>query len=123
MENKVGSVDAAHSFTIERSAPVSVRVKGIERLSIPGTFVVKLLADGEQIAQRAFFQPKSPRDCATCSENALINLDFRIDQEKLLDRKLSIEIEVPGQEEIGARFPLSQVGNPTINARLLLDDE
>jgi hypothetical protein len=123
MENKVGSVDAAHSFTIARSAPVSVRVKGIERLNIPGTFAVKLLADGEQIARRAFFQPKSPRDCATCSENALIDLDFRIDQEKLLDRRLSIEIEVPGQEEIGASFPLSQAGNPTINVRLLLDDE
>ena len=56
-------------------------------------------------------------------KQALINVDFRIDPEKILDRKLSIEIEVPTHEEIGARFPLSQAGNPTINARLLLQAE
>jgi tyrosinase len=123
LENTVGSIDAARSFSIKRSSPVSVRVKDIDRLNIPGSFIVNLLADGEPIAKRAFFQPKSPRNCETCRKQALINLDFRIDQEELLDRKLSIEIEVPAQEEMGARFPLSQAGNPTINARLLLQDE
>jgi tyrosinase len=123
LENKVGSVDAARTFSIKRSAPVSVRVKGIDRLNIPGSFAVKLLADGEPIAKRAFFQPKSPRNCENCRKQALINIDFRIEQDKLLDRRLSVEIEVLGHEEIGARFPLSQAGNPTINARLLLEDE
>lgn len=123
LENKVGSVDAARTFSIKRSAPVSVRVKGIDRLNIPGSFAVKLLADGEPIAKRAFFQPKSPRNCENCRKHALINIDFRIEQEKLLDRRLSVEIEVLGHGEIGARFPLSQAGNPTINARLLLEDE
>ena len=46
---------------------------------------------------------------------------LRIDPDKILDRKLSIVIDVSGQEEIG-HFPLSQAGNPTINARLLLDE-
>ncbi|HET9975731.1 MAG TPA: hypothetical protein VFQ68_46430 [Streptosporangiaceae bacterium] len=44
LENKVGSVAAAHAFSIKRSSPVSVRVKDIDRLNIPGSFVVKLLA-------------------------------------------------------------------------------
>jgi tyrosinase len=123
LENKVGSVEAARTFSIKRSDPVSVRVKGIDRLNIPGSFAVKLLADGEPIAKRAFFQPKSPRNCENCRKQALINIDFRIEQEKLLDRRLSVEIEVLGHDEIGARFPLSQAGNPTINARLLLEDE
>jgi len=123
LENKVGSVEAARTFSIERSAPVSVRVKGIDRLSIPGSFTVKLLADGEPIAQRGFFQPNSPRDCDNCRKRPLINLDFRIDQEKLLDRRLSVEIDVLGEEESGAHLPLSEAGNPTINARLLLEDE
>jgi hypothetical protein len=121
LENKMGSIDAAHAFMIKRSSPVSVRVKGINRLNIPGTFRVTLLANGQPIARRAFFQPKRPRDCATCHDQALVNLDFRIDQDKILDRKLSIVIDVSGQEEIG-HFPLSQAGNPTINARLLLDE-
>jgi hypothetical protein len=121
--NAAGSLEAARSFSIRRSAPASVRVKGIDRLSIPGSFAVKLLADGEPIAKRFFFQPKSPRDCETCKTNAVINIDFRIDQEKLLDRKLSVEIDVPSQEAMGARFPLTQAGNPSINARLLLEEQ
>jgi tyrosinase len=123
LENKVGSIAAAHAFSIKRSSPVSVRVKGINRLNIPGTFAVKLLADGEPIAKRAFFQPKEPRNCENCRKQELINIDFRLDQEEILDRRLSVEIDVLGHEGIGARFPLSQAGNPTVNARLLLDDE
>ena len=123
LENTVGSIAAARSFSIKRSSPVSVRVKDIDRLGIPGSFEVHLLADGEPIAARFFFQPTSPRDCAGCKKNALINIDFRIDQDKILDRRLSVEIHVPGQEEMGTAFPLSQAGNPSINARLLLEDE
>jgi tyrosinase len=121
-ENKVGSIDANRAFTISRAAPVSVLVKNIDRLNIPGSFVVTLLADGEAIAKRAFFQPNSPRDCANCRKLGLVNVNFRVDQEQILDRKLSIAIEIPGHEEIGRRFPLSAVGNPTINARLLIED-
>ena len=123
LENKTGSVSAAHRFSIKRTDPVSVRVKDIDRLGIPGSFEVNLLADGEVIATRAFFQPKSPRDCANCRQRALVNIDFRIDADKILDRQLSIEIEVPRLEESGTQFPLSQAGNPTINARLLLGEE
>jgi tyrosinase len=123
LENTVGSVEAARSFSIKSSSPVSVRVKDIDRLAIPGSFVVNLLADGEPIAKRAFFQPRTPVDCEGCRKHARVSIDFRIDQAKILDRKLSVAIEVPTQEEMGARFPISQAGNPTINARLLLEDE
>jgi hypothetical protein len=51
------------------------------------------------------------------------NIDFRIEQDELLDLKLSVQIDVLGHEGIGAKFPLSQAGNPTINVRLLLEDE
>jgi tyrosinase len=123
LENKTGSVDAARSFSIKRSSPVSVRVKGIDRLGIPGSFVVNLLADGQPIAQRAFFQPKTPTNCENCKQHGVINIDFRIDQAKLLDRKLSVSIEVPGHEHMGTRFPLSRAGSPTVNARLLIDEQ
>jgi hypothetical protein len=36
LENKVGSIDAARSFSIKRSSPVSVRVKDIDRLTFRG---------------------------------------------------------------------------------------
>jgi tyrosinase len=123
MENTTGSIDAARSFSIRSSTPVSVRVKDIDRLRIPGSFDVHLLADGEVIAKRSLFQPTSPRECETCRSLSLISLDFRIEQEKLLDKQMSVEIHVHGHKEIGTKFPLAQAGNPTINARLLLHDE
>lgn len=123
MENQLGSIEATRRFSISSSSDVSVRVKGIDRLSIPGSFAVNLLANGQRIASRAFFQPSSPRDCDNCRKHALVNIDFPVDQAKILDRKLSIEIEVLGHEQIGTRFPLSQAGNPTVNVRLLLEDD
>lgn len=124
MENTVGNIEAARTFSIKRAAPVSVRVKGISRLDIPGSFTVNLMADGRPIAKRYFFQPNLPRDCETCRKQAIVNIDFRIDREAILDRTLSVTIEVPGHGgEVGTTFPLNQAGNPTVNARLLLEDE
>ena len=123
-ENFSGSAEAARSFRIRKAAPVSVRVKNINRMNIPGSFVVHLLADGKPIAKRAFFQPNAPTACATCAKQGLVNIDFRIDQKKLVDRQLSVAIEVPSlASKGGARFPLSAAGNPTVNARFLLEDE
>jgi tyrosinase len=122
LENKFGSMAANRTFTIRRSAPVSVLVKDIDRLSIPGSFDLVLLADGEPIATRAFFQPNRPRDCPTCRKLGLVSINFRVDQDQILDKKLSIAIEVTGQKGMDAGFPLSSAGNPTINVRLLLED-
>lgn len=122
LENKLGSIQAERAFTVHASTPASVMVKGIDRLSIPGTFVVHLLADGEPIRKRAFFQPSNPRQCANCREHGLVNVNFRVPIEELQGRALSVAIEVPMHEEEGKRFPLSQAGNPTVNARLLLDE-
>ncbi|ESY55551.1 MULTISPECIES: tyrosinase family protein [unclassified Mesorhizobium] len=121
-ENMVGSIDATRTFKIRRSPEMSVTVKNIDRLNIPGTFVVVLLADGEPVAHRAFFQPNPPRECATCRKLGLVSINFRVEQDRVFDRKLSIAIELPGQESMGVRFPVSGAGNPTINARLLIED-
>lgn len=123
VSNAVGSIEAASSFSINSSAPVSVRVKDIDRLNIPGSFIVKLMSEGEAIAKRGFFQPTQPRKCAACAKSGKVNIDFLLDQKTLADKTIYVEIEVPGHAEIGAKFPLSEAGNPTINARLLLNDE
>lgn len=123
LENRVGSIEALHAFAIKRSTPVSVRVKDIDRSNIPGSFAVHLLADGEPIKKRFFFQPPSPKDCEGCRESPLVNITFDVDQEEILDRKLSVQIEVPSLADDDKRFPVSQAGSPTINARLLLEEE
>jgi hypothetical protein len=123
LKSRFGHVDATQAFTIPARAPVSVRVKDIDRMAIRGTFVVHLLADGEEIAKQAFFQPKSPRDCRGCRKQALVSIDFRIDQAKVLGRRLTVEIEsiIPGESRMQA-VPLGDIGSPTINARLLLEE-
>ncbi|MBL8649238.1 MAG: tyrosinase family protein [Sphingopyxis sp.] len=123
MENKRGNVRASAAFSIDRASPVSVRIKGIDRSQIPGTFAVHLLADGKPIARQAFFQPVAPESCPSCSKANLVNIDFRVDQKQLVGHKLTVEIHVPSQVEEGTQFPLARAGNPTINARLLLDGE
>jgi len=118
-----GHAFAARAFRVSPTPQVSLRVKDIDRMNIPGSFVVWLLADGQKIARRSFFQPRSPRTCATCQKQALISLDFKLDQALIVGRKLSISIEVPslgvGDKSI---LPLSEVGNPTINLRMLLTE-
>ena len=121
--NRAGNIRAGAKFRIDSSAPLSVRVKDIDRTAIPGTFVVHLLADGEEVAQQAFFQPTDPGACLNCSENAQVPIDFLVPADQIVDKELSIEIHVPDQEAIGSRFPMSKVGNPTINVRHLLEGD
>jgi hypothetical protein len=90
LASKAGHVDAAGTFMIHPSSPVSIRVKDVDRMNISGTFVVRLLADGEPIARRTFFQPGSPRTCSTCRRKELISLDFHLPQDMVQGRELSI---------------------------------
>jgi tyrosinase len=122
MQHNLGSIDATRPFAVAQSSRVSVRVKDIDRLNIPGTFVVKLLADGKEIAEQAFFQPSTPQECPNCKQNALIPIDFDVDLDEVRGHKLSVEIDVPKLKKVGEVFPLSQAGSPTINARLLLEE-
>ena len=94
-ENKVGSLEAARAFRIRRSSKVSVMVKDINRLNIPGSFSVELLADGKPIAARAFFQPSQPRECATCVKVGTVSVNFKVDLDSIADKKLSVAIDVP----------------------------
>jgi len=121
LRETVGSVVAERSFSIRSPARISVRVKGIERLNIPGSFDVNLLADGEEIASRFFFQPNQPRQCENCTKLAKINIGFRIPLDDILDRELSVTIEARSLDKVDRIIPLAQAGSPTINARLLLD--
>jgi tyrosinase len=123
LEHRIGSMDAALSFTIALSAQVSVLVKDINRLNIPGSFEVYLLADGVPVASQAFFQPTDPNRCENCKQNGLVSIRLLADQKALMGKKLTVKIEVPGHAAIGTEFPLSQAGNPTINARLLLEEK
>ena len=118
-----GSMPAAQSIAVEPSPRVSVRLKGIDRLIIPGSFKAILTADGKAISRRTFFQSSDPASCESCRKNSMINLDFIIDLKAIIGKELGASIElIDSDDGIGSIFPLHAAGNPTLNIRMLLGE-
>jgi len=117
-----GSLLAAEGMSVQETPQASVRLKGIDRLAIPGSFRAILRADKEVVGQRTFFQSTEPVDCANCRERAKINLDFLVNVDQLLGKALSTSIEILTPDpEFRTTIPLEACGNPTLNVRLLLE--
>jgi hypothetical protein len=122
LADSAGHALSERVFRVASASQVSLRVKDIDRMKIPGTFVVYVVADGERIARQAFFQRRDPRSCLTCRKQALVSVDFRLDQALIMGRRLSIEIDVPALDGASS-ITLAEAGNPTINVRLLLTED
>ena len=117
-----GSICASTPFTVCKSDKVSIRVKGIHRLHIPGSFSVHLRADGETIAKRGFFQSMTPRACSNCREKDIVHIDFVLPYDYVAGRELRVCIQLERPDRIGEWYPLSSCGNPTVNIRYLLQE-
>ncbi|HMJ78777.1 MAG TPA: tyrosinase family protein [Iamia sp.] len=118
---RFGSLRAIEAPRLPAAPLASVRLKGIDRLSIPGTFDAVLRADGAVVGRRTFFQSTSPVDCEACREKAKIDLDFIVDVDQVLGTELTTTIELARPApEFGATVPLSVCGDPTLNVRLLV---
>jgi tyrosinase len=117
-----GSTLASDKFFVHTDR-VNARVKGINRLKIPGSFKVHLLKDEKIIATRAIFQPNEADQCQNCVENALIYIDFELPLEKVSNGKLGVWVEPLDDRLFGDHFPHKIMGNPTVNIRLLLSNE
>lgn len=115
-----GSLPAGQLKGLHGLDRASVRVKGIDRLGIPGSFKVNLQADGETIASQVFFQARNPRSCPACRERGNVDVDFEVGLERLRGAELRVALEPLWPDAIGTTFPLSTAGDPTINMRLLL---
>lgn len=112
-------VAASQGFTVSADL-VNVRVGGINRLKIPGSFSVHLQKDGKTIASKAMFQPVEVQTCPTCVANAIVHFDFELPVAEVLGGKLSVWVEPAKKEFVGDRFPHKLMGNPTIETHLLL---
>jgi tyrosinase len=109
-----GSAVASRRMKVGTGPVVSVRVKGINRLPIPGSFDLVLKADGEPIGRRPFFQSTKPLECGACRERSVIDLDFRVDADAVVGRDLTAEIELlaPGCRADRAALPAAGGGRP-----------
>lgn len=100
---------------------VSLRLKGVNRVKIPGSFWVVLHVGGKEIGRDAFFQSTFSGNCENCVAQALVNFDFVFDRDLLVDAKgKSKEIKVEVVNSItGAVHNFEDIGAPTINIRML----
>lgn len=117
-----GSMRASDKFFVHTDR-VNVRVKGLNRLKIPGSFKVHLLKDEKIIASKAFFQPNDVEKCENCVENAIVHFDFEMSLADVSNGKLGVWVEPLDHSLFGDHFPNKIMGNPTINVRLLLSQE
>ena len=117
----LASAAAGSEFALGAPGRVSVMVKGLNRMMIPGSFVVHLKADGTTVRKTAFFQPADPSTCESCKKRALTNFRFDVDRADLEGKALSVEVQVVDPaRRISEFFPVARAGNPTINVRSLL---
>src|SRR5262249_50724263 len=123
MEPKTRQVlSASDTFSI-RPGLANVRVSGINRLKIPGSFTVHLLKDGKVIASRGFFQPTEVEKCETCVENAIAHFDFELPMSEVSSGQFSVWVEPVDKSFVGDRFPHKLMGEPTVDVHLLLSSE
>lgn len=113
------SVAASQAFSVQTDR-VNVRVDGVNRLKIPGSFSVHLLKDGHRIASAAFFQPNEADRCPNCVKNPIAHFDFELPLAEVSGGNLSLQVEPVDKGVVGDRFPHKLMGNPTIAVHLLL---
>jgi tyrosinase len=110
-------------FKINNFSHLSLRVKDVNRLKIPGAFTVSLYLGEELVQKRFFFQATKPGDCPNCVKQAFVSFDFEFENERLqkADGKVKVEIQLSLENEDGKRpvIPFKEIGNPTINIRLI----
>jgi hypothetical protein len=113
------TIAASRTFSVATDR-VDVRVDGINRLKIPGSFKVHLLKDGKRIATRGFFQPVEAEKCETCVNNAIVHFDFELPLAEVANGHLEVTVEPIDKSVVGDRFPNQLMGSPTVSVRLLM---
>ena len=116
------SILANQKFSIHGER-VNVRVSGINRLKIPGSFAVHLQKDGKTIASKALLQPVEVQKCASCVSNAIVHFDFELPLAAVVGGELGVWVEPVNKNFVGDRFPQKLMGNPTVDVHLLLRTE
>lgn len=118
--NKHRSLNMARFFTAN-DQEVDVRVSGLDRTKIPGTFTVHLLKDGKILDSSVFFQPNEVQKCSNCMKTPVVHFDFRLPLADIQGGQLSIWVEPNKKEMYGDTVPMKVLGDPRINVSLLVD--
>ena len=98
---------------------VHVRVDGVNRLRIPGSFKINLMNDGKSIGTASFFQPSNVQQCKNCIKNPIAHFDFKLPASAIAGGKLSLSVELTNRQ-VGQNIDIASLGNPTIEVLIPL---
>ena len=102
---------------------VSVRLKGLNRLVIPGSFEAVLKADGEPVGRRASSSRPTPTAATIAVSWGSSISTSTWPHSAITGRDLTVDLEVASSPAgMSPRFPLAAAGNPTLNVRMLLGE-
>ncbi len=115
------SASAAFSIEKQNLNRVSLRVKGVNRIKIPGSFWVVLYLGDEEVGRDAFFQSTFSGNCENCVAQARVDFDFIFDRSLLTDadgnpKEIKVEVINIVTDQV---MPFDAIGKPTINIRML----
>ena len=117
-----GSLIPAGGFQVSNPKEVSLMVKGINRLALSGSFMIRVKAGREEVGRQWFFQPIEPKKCGTCASKGVVNITLKCPRAKLKG-KLSVSVEQRDSHGKFHQIALEKVGNPTINMRTLIEPD
>lgn len=117
-EPLIAAARSSEGIRIADDDRLLITVAGIDRLQVPGSFTIALMADGELIRKNALFQSTTPKLCPTCRKQGTFNTTFEVARTEVADRKLSAALDHYRPDGKTLRFPLSQAGDPKILVRV-----
>lgn len=115
---KARSISGDSTFRIPDQPMASVMLKGVQRLNVEGGFHIHLYAGDKIIASTYEFQFLDPTKCENCVSRPIRNYTMKVPVSELVD-DLRVEIRLP--DEDNTLVDMIDVGNPTLNIRLLLE--
>ena len=115
-----GSLGADKSIHVPNTDIVSIRVKGVNRLLIPGSFYLELLADDVVIGKNYIFQSDTPQFCLSCTKTGRFSLDFSVKINSIKNKELTVRVICLATSGLKVMTP-EEFGAPKINIRLMLE--
>jgi len=109
------------SAALALTPKVMVRLEGFERLGIPGSILIELLAGDQVVAEHYIFQSTMPEQCPTCRKHGRIDIDFEVERDAVEGVEITVQVTCIGAK--GKRTPvaLQDTGNPALSVRIPLE--
>lgn len=117
----IGERSMAESVALAPTPKVIVRLEGFERLGIPGSVLIELLAGDQVVAEHYIFQSTMPEQCPTCRKHGRVDIDFEVEREAIEGVEITVRVICIGAKGKRTSVSLEDTGNPSLSVRIPLE--